>query len=277
MQKIPEFSSFLGAEVQKAKREIGETAFIKLLQRCKDTYGEAVISKYPDEIFKLWNTYPKFLDFAQKERLQTESGLVIANHPGIFDIPIVLEALKVVDGKVRRDMKILVHSSHFDNFADNLGKEYFEKLVTGEYQPAKDSLDRGLKHIQSGGVFVIFPSGGFEQTPGQQFKVSSGLVYLLESLDPEKMVYSMSINTHDFVLATQGKRRFLPSRADVAGMSEYLGVPNPNILRSKRSIQVKGRYGLASEWRKSMEGEKYYSGKSDRLTKRFLEIHGDNL
>lgn len=255
------------------KHGVEDAVFLKVLEDTKKKYGERAVDNYSTELFKLWNATPEFENTTNRERLQNESGVIISNHPGIFDIPIVLEALKDRNGKVRRDVKILVHEANYTALKSGLGEEYFIKLKTGEYTPAKQALDTGIENIKNGGVFVIFPSGGKEQS-GEEFKIYPGLAYVLERMQPQDMVYSFGINTSDFKIATQDKRRFMPSRGAVAGVSAIAGVPSANLLRPLNKIRVNESYSQAEDWQSVMQDEKSLMLKAETLTKKYLIEQG---
>ncbi len=276
MRLLSEIGGRIKKEVDKGNHLFGAMAFEDELVKTRMNYGNRAIDHYSESIFNLWNVKPDFSGAENMDRLLTEPGLVIANHPGIFDIPIALEMVKNRAGQVRKDFKILVNDSTYPAFAGNLGKENFIELKPKEYKPAKQALDSAIEHIKSGGLFLMFPSGGIEQS-GNKMQFYGGLPYVLEHMEGSKMVYSFSVNPTDFVLATKGKRKFVPSRGLAGAISSVAPVPNLNRLRTTNPVRILGRYSTASDWQADFENEQNVIGQSDLLAQKFINIHRNNL
>jgi hypothetical protein len=145
-----------------------------------------------------------------RQRLYTKPGIIYANHPSMFDVHLVLAALKDGSRNIRKDFTVLVEDEDresvsnmtlYEELVYDFGEEHF--LPARAYGATK-IFTEAQKRIEAGGVFIIFPSYKSErQTDRKVLKFQNGLVYLLGRIPPKSMVYSFGINRQDALEAKE--------------------------------------------------------------------------
>lgn len=174
-----------------------------------------------------------------RNKLNTESGVIICNHPGWGDTAVILSAVK------RDNLKIIMNKTYFDLLPPEVADKYF---FPNEKNPSKTVaiFKRIQEHIKNGGVLLTYPSGGNEQKTGTSFK--DGFRVILRGLKPEQMVYCFNINNSDM--------KSLKSLRPMTGLaSEALFLSDFNINKSRdpQIVRVDEAYTQASDWQKAIE------------------------
>ncbi len=232
--------------------------------------GDRALDVYPKIFWDKWNIRPEInIGDEDKKRLLKEKGVIISNHPGILDVPLILEALKDESGKVRRNVKIFINSENYPIFSEYLGKEYFLEAKR-DYPDAKAQLDIAIDFVRDGGIFLIFPSGGNEQLNNDPLEFRSGFSYLVDKLDSDTMIFGFKINTDDFRRLSFKGGGMLP-RSVVAGMHMVKGTPNINMFRGKKRIRMEGKYSKAFEWKEVVRGKNLMVDKNQSHTQHYQE------
>lgn len=168
----------------------------------REAYAQNRFVGIAEKSFDILHAKPEYLhrndpDFElDRERLNSEPGLIISNHPGPGDCPAVLNAL------TRKDLKFLVAEESIKG----------EKLDT--FMPADmllgASKDFGKlrlivpimkKHILNGGALFLFPTGLVPNHGQAEF--ASLFAALVRDIPPESMVYAFSINETDIRKVTK--------------------------------------------------------------------------
>lgn len=120
-----------------------------------------------------------------REKLNSEAGVIIANHPGVFDTVAILSLLSRDD--------ILFMADEVNHVKGTKIENNFIKTPHG-LSTIKEAFDRVRKHIEQGGIFLIFPTAGSESYGGD-FKFKSGFRNMLTdgTLKKDTMIYSFNI------------------------------------------------------------------------------------
>jgi hypothetical protein len=221
------------------------------------------------EIFDLANIEPHLLQAENPEfedmrkRLNTEPGLVICNHPGIFfDFPVVLEALHSEIGD-RPDVKILVSSTYAPVYNKLFDKYHF--ISTEDIM--KPSGFKGLlKHIEDGGLVVIFPTGGGEEGTKHRIRFEDGLSAVVKKINSDAMVYSFYIDPEGVSKAMKERPAM---KLGVWSGATMMPEANINNLRPRESFDVNEWYSKAGEWQQLIKDNK--GKESEALTDFYLE------
>ncbi len=254
---FPEFSKV---------KERSETALLgKAFRGLRERFlegGYPALGEYGCETLGVRPVYvaenrPEFAEW--RERLKTESGLVIANHPGGIDVPAILKTLE------RKDVYFLAAGKNVQRLADVVGEEH---LLETSADPGKvRALFRRIEDIlQRGGLVFLFPTGGTDFN-GKPIAFKSGFRALIRSLRPEQMVYAFQINTEDFHAAFP----IAPS-GFVLGSSAL--VKRAGLVRQHEpfpTVRINERYTTAQEWKDVLKESSPLEA-NERLAKRYLEL-----
>lgn len=179
-------------------------------------------------------------------KLKTESGIIISNHPGYFDAHIIT---MITD---RSDYKILVSEEAYKRYVPYIGEDNLLQIKQDvSVSQRKDLFEKISRHISCGGVILIFPMGAAE-TLDPRFKKSrsefGGFSFLLQKiLDSEDMVYCFYIDPDDILSIIKEKMR--------RGWGVFLEMTlghrlNFNRLKQVKIIHVYEHYSKAEEWQK---------------------------
>ncbi len=198
-----------------------------------------------------------------RERLRTEAGLVIANHPGKFDSYIILSQID------RDDIKIVVSEGNYRQVTEMFGSVPIIK-ATSERTEGRQFLAEIADHVTSGGLVLLYPTGGGDHiTHGTsaplEFQRGLGMV-LKYSLRPTDMMYSFYVEPAEVRKAAADS----PSRITAATSS--ITVPLLAGLVSPKStavITTHERYATVAEWQACVDGA-IGQEREHRLTQYFL-------
>ncbi len=163
------------------------------LQRYKKLQGDSMeeLCRVRKEALDMANISVRELkadsaDFeSNRAKLNSEPGIVIANHPGAFDSSAILSLL------YRNDILMMVNDN--EAYEGTPIENSFVKAPHSQKE-IQEVFDRIRKHIQNGGLFFMFPTAGHENEGGD-FKFRSGLSYMLTdgTLKDDTMIYCFDI------------------------------------------------------------------------------------
>lgn len=167
-------------------------------------------------------------------KLQTQSGLVISNHPGRPDIFAVLQTLE------REDVLVMAKPQVAQAAGKLFGSQYFLPASREPRQLVRD-FSKIETHIRRGGLFVLFPTGG------RKSEFQPGFRIILEKIPASSMVYCFNVNSQDVRKASGGIAR----RMAGAASEEVLGfIKNPYRLADPAIVRVDEEYTQAAEWQR---------------------------
>jgi hypothetical protein len=240
-----------GPGLKKAVEAGGLSAGAQKLLEAANIHPEYEAEKNPE----------RFQEMRQK--LNTEPGLAIANHPGYYDSAVILNTLE------RSDVKVVVSKEAYEKFTRILGPERL--LRVGEGPREIVTLLESIKdHIHAGGLVVMYPTAGSDRADliDPKFEFRKGLAVLIEKhLRPSDMVYSFNINPDDIrSVVVEDKARYLG--ASVALATGSFIAPNKN--KPPAQIRVDENYSQASEWLAALN-EGGAADKNTILEDHFLE------
>lgn len=201
-----------------------------------------------------------------RKRLNTEPGVIIANHPESLDVVSVMNMIE------RPDILAMVSPSGYKYLAPIFGKRYFLE-TTDNPTVLREQFRQIDAHIQSGGLFMLLPTGGDERRGSFLFR--DGFRLLVEKiLRPSDMVYVAWTEPED--LAALRNERV--SRT-IGALSEFVigGNTNLNSLKERKRIRVDEQYSKASEWQDAIKGQTSRIVKNKILTDHFLCIMGKTV
>ncbi len=148
----------LGRMIENAEKAVERSAYFpiaKKIQEIRVKEGLAAAARKYLEVQKIKPIYvgeqkggESFL--LGRERLESEAGLIIANHPGLIEIFPILEVV----GK-RSDIKIVTTRENFKDFSPIIGEENLIPINRGP-EDAFEFLSSIEKHIESGGLVIFF-------------------------------------------------------------------------------------------------------------------------
>lgn len=189
----------------------------------------------------------------ERTRLNTEPGFLIANHPGSLDGALLMNTLD------RSDVKILVAEAFVDSYRRILGDQ-FVLPATRNPDDLIPLVRKILNHIEAGGLFVLFPTGG--DRASKPFAFGGLFGFLLRRLPPELMVYAMAIDPR---YPTYLNLRSVPGQASVVSRlfvpSALQGTPAP--------IAVDERYTQIQDWPAQ---ETALARRNQHLTEHYLHL-----
>jgi hypothetical protein len=234
---------------------VPQVPYLNPEQGLSETYFNDLVGKYgkdkallifADHALEAFKVQPEFLgDVSNRDKLRSEGGIVFSNHPGSLDIPIILNAMRDEQRKVRDDFLILMGGITYERFVKIFGDKH---IVPADRRQSEEVFNKILQHIEQGGLFIIFPTGTSEEHG--DFEFENGLAYLLEKVKPETMVYHFAINANDENSVHQFQKGGI--------------------------IKVKEGHSQAQEWQKVMEGAKNRFRKSQLLRKYFVDLYNPN-
>lgn len=194
----------------------------------------------------------------KRSRLNSEPGIVIANHPSSIDPCFIFPAIK------RADVLVMMQRKRFPFLEKFLGTENILPAPAGAKE-FKETLVKIKEHIASGGLFILFPSGGKEMAT-DEFHFQSGFAEILSEMKPEDMVYSFYIDpkvgakiTSDLVGPPRNSEDaplLIAPELHVRPATEHLTVP------------VREEYSTAKEWQEIVSNEE--NGRAARIQRNDL-------
>jgi Acyltransferase len=185
---------------------------------------------------------PEFKEM--RRRLNTESGLIICNHPSMAETPTILSTLERDDVKIVVGERIYESSKHLPS--DTFSRHF---ISAGNHREFLKSI---LNHIEAGGVVIIYPTGGESNNKKRhngKICFEPGLRFVLKRLKPEQMVYCFNVNSQD--------ADSLAERYPAIGLaSELLLHPtlNMNTIRDPQVVRMSEAYTQVGEWQSILEG-----------------------
>lgn len=193
-----------------------------------------------------------------RERLRTEAGVIICNHPSHFETLAVLGMLE------RPDIKVVV--SRYAVATPLFGEENF--IVSNPSASREEFLatrEEMKSHIEKGGLLVLFPTGGVERY-SEEFLFKSGFSLLVRDvLRPTDMVYACYVNEADAkTLKKQTSARLLSA---VAGFKR-----RGKTLFERRQLHLRERYTTADMWKSSLQGAVSRRDENRRLTELYSSL-----
>jgi hypothetical protein len=197
-----------------------------------------------------------------RKRLNTEPGVIICNHPGWGDTFEILSVLK------REDLKIMMEKKYFDLLPPGISNRYF---FPNERNPAKAmAVFRKIQdHIKNGGVLLIYPSGGKEQSASHHDSTfMNGFRVLLRGLKPEQMVYCFNINETDTANINPHKPRIFLA-------SEVLLHSHLDATKDPQVVRLDEVYTQAGEWQEAIKDERKDAA-NKRLTTKYEAMFASN-
>ncbi len=203
---------------------------------------------------------PKFSEW--RRRLNTERGIMISNHPGVLDAPLLVQALQ------RSDLKIVVNEKLYNETKGMAVNSLFISALSNSVAEVKGVLSEMNKHIKDGGLLWIFPTGMV--TDGDiDAEFASGLRHLISNLDDADMVYAFHIDRES--LGTAGNTLKINSGV----IADFLDLPylNPNSHRDMTIVKIDESCTSAGEWKEAMS-QVTKSDKNRALTDHYLTMFG---
>lgn len=207
---------------------------------------------------------------AMREKLNTESGIIISNHPGYFDSAVILNLMH------RDDLKIVVSSQNYQKFVEFFGPDKFIEALSAGHDVSRQLAEakKIRDHLKSGGALLIFPTAGSDavdkKKTDDELHFESGFGHFVKKyLKPDDMVYSFWVEPDDVAAAVLAEK--IPRSA--GALSEvYIG-PSANInkLKETKPIRVKEAYSRAEEWQEEMSGPENKEDKNKKLAAHYLD------
>ncbi|MFA6422410.1 MAG: 1-acyl-sn-glycerol-3-phosphate acyltransferase [Candidatus Buchananbacteria bacterium] len=264
--------------VEKSGKELKETfyasTFKKMTERVRESGSEDVFSDVMEKYLETLNIKPVYeQELGQnpdlpemRERLNSESGIIISNHPGYFDSLVILHLIR------RKNIKVLVSQRTFPVISKILGPENF---IEASHDPVqlKKQLREIKRHIESGGVLLIYPTGGADAIDSSrkdsELEFKSGFRFMVEGiLRPEDMVYSFWVEPDDVADVLDEKiHRTIGTASDVVVGTKA----NVNKLKGTKSIRVNESYSKAGEWQEIVQGSESRDEADRALTEHYLD------
>jgi hypothetical protein len=195
--------------IAETKQAIGQRAIDFLVKTYAKDFAQKGWEAIPESMgayLKSLNVTPVYAkettsQFGElRQKLGTESGLIISNHPvGFVDVPIILSNIH------REDFKAYVQNAVFESivsaFERNFGQTgkqiAIDKLIPNDPKKARENFKVALTHMSEGGILLLHPTAGQDLHSTDQIEFQSGFRLFLKQLEPEQMVYSFCVNPFD--------------------------------------------------------------------------------
>lgn len=253
--------------LQKAKERSETALFDVAFHGAEERFKKGGYPALADMAFEQAGIKPLYVaerrpEFAEwREKLRTESGVVIANHPGAIDVPAVVKTLD------RKDVYFIAAEKNVERMKGIVGEEYLLPAAKDLVQ-LRAVLRRVEDGLAKGGIVFLFPTGGADFDGGPvEFK--SGFAHILKTLRPEQMVYAFNISLEDMKKAIPG----VPSGARVGSemIAGKLGMKPPK--DQWPSVRIDERYTTADVWQKSLrQPTGTQTTKNERLANQYVEL-----
>lgn len=238
--------------------------FIDEIKKGPERWGSVFM-----DIMNMLNFEPKYIqeDFETfkelRRKLNSQSSVLIANHPSSLDVGFVFAALS------RPDILIMMQKKRFAFFETVFSAEHVIAAPSGEEELA-EVLKRAEDHIARGGLFIIFPSGGEEMRTGK-LRFKSGFRLLLSRMLPEVMVYMMYIDRNAARIIMD------ESVGPPRGKDDTAILISPQLhmrpLKDNLKVKINEGYSEAKEWQGLLKNasEKDVYGQNNLLMEHFLK------
>lgn len=172
-----------------------------------------------------------------RDKLNTQPGLVICNHPGYVEIPGILQNIH------RQDFKAMVTAKLYESFTKSFGEKYFIPAYKNITELRKALVDI-KEHIEAGGLFMIFPSGG-DKEDGHDITFNHGFRSILGNLKSDDMVYAYNVNVEQAIELRNNKiKNFVGLASDIL-THEFI---NPNGIGNPKVVEMDEIYTQAETW-----------------------------
>lgn len=207
------------------------------------------------------NENPETLN-KNRSLLNTEAGLIIANHPGYSETFIILSTL------TRDDIKLIVSEENYKKFSDVLGGDRIIK-ATKDSSEAGSFLRSIREHVRGGGIVLLYPTGGRDRIDreDQSFVFGKGLsVILRRCMEPSDMVYSFYVDPEGFRPLVDEKVSRHMGAASAITLNPTLNV---NQLKTPVEVEVRERYSTAQEWQEVIKNAD--TSREEALANHFIE------
>ncbi len=253
----------LSRSFESSAAALSEDTYVRFLKETLPLYKREGLAGVSQELLKrigiaVESVQEKNTEFLlMRNRLNTQGGLIISNHPGYIDVPVVLQAIK------RTDIKIMVTEKRHSQFTALYG-DHFVSAAKNATQ-LKKILSETSDHIRQGGAFLIFPSGEVEARGGSA-NFQGGVRNLIEKLSPETMLYAFHVSPDDIHTMIRQEKghsmaRIIRVRSGVQGAPRF-------------SIRLDETYTTCEEWQSVAASAKGSSAKNQALTKKYYDLFG---
>lgn len=229
---------------QYGQQLLGKAIVETMMPTMRKAYAERGCVGMAERAFDILHARPEYLhesdpDFElDRKKLNSEPGLIISNHPGPGDCPVVLQTL------TRRDLKFLVAEEAIkgEKLDTVVPKEMLLGAAkdVGKLRPIFKTI---ISHIQSGGALFYFPTGLAKDQSKAIF--ASLFRALIQNIPAESMVYAFNIDAAD-VKKVASKGAFA-ARSSADFILPNLVKPITKIGEPS-VIHVDERYTQASQW-----------------------------
>lgn len=201
------------------------------------------------------NIVPKYtqensVEFSNMRRSLTERpGVFIANHPsGYIDIPVTLTMVDRDDVLIYAQDRVrsgLVRGLA-EKYGDGVGQVVAEKLLSNDPSLAKSNFQTALRHVESGGLIVLYPTAGREGHTLPLVTFRPGFRLLLRLLKPETMVYAAHFNVSH-----------ARSPGVLAGRATAMVLPKPlqEVVRKPIVVTVDEQLTTVADWSSSLNDD----------------------
>lgn len=239
-------------------------------------HGRQVAAECCKNYLKALKIDPRFLHEADpafhldRQRLNSDPGLVIANHPGYF-----VDSFLIFSQIERSDFQIVVSKNGAPFFARILGDERVVVAESG-FSGLRRQMRKIETHQAHGGITFLYPTGGedavFRNNPDAHFK--DGFAFLLEhTLKETDMVYSFHINPEDVAHALSERLRndlAAPNTGTLDRIIDTSSIHDNTLIRVKESVLS------AEKWRGALQGV-VSSERNKKLTEYFRAQFKDSI
>lgn len=185
------------------------------------------------------STEPQFPEW--RHRLNTEAGIVIANHPaGHVDAPLLLSI--ITNPRTAIFVQERIYEAVTKGFGKYFGEEAAVEAKKHLLSNGRHEFERALEHVENGGLLVMHPTAGTDG--GKQFptKFASGLGAFIERLKPETMIYAFHFEFDDYANFHNKSTKFWEQMAK-ASVSSLIPTSMDSVY-----VKAEERYTQVADW-----------------------------
>lgn len=233
--------------------EFSVAMVIQVGKKLERLYGKGISNIARGALDRL-NVLPDFVQvensaqFADlRARLNKEPGVLISNHPNGLDALLILSLLE------RDDVLIFASAPDNKNLEAIFGKGRFVAQGEGP-KDLQRALARIHKHIEDGGLFLIFPTGGLEE---DDIEFKSGFQAVLRHMRPTDMVYACNVDLKD---AKTMEERLPRGFAFIEAIFDDKTVKRRQEKEMPIQVRVDERYTTALEWQEALGDSRRKAG-----------------
>lgn len=234
--------------------------FKTLFDKGPSGWGEAFQQIGEELLVTPHYTQNESVGFAEmRNKLNSEAGILIANHPSALDPCFMFPAIK------RNDILMMTQRKRFKFFEKTLGAPY----VVPAPENREDMLriiQHAKEHVLSGGLFIIFPTGG-EEMVTREVRFKKGVSAIIREIPDDAMVYGFLIDPMTGYSITDTLVGPPKEDESVIELAPQLHIRKPanNIV-----VPVNEFYSQAAEWKNLIE-TKSPTESTQLLTQHFLD------